>query len=327
MEKKKGEKMKKILITGITGFVGSHLADFYLKQDNVDLWGIKKWRSDLDNIKHIENKIKWKECDITDTHSVESVVKEIRPDIIHHLAAMSYVPSSWLYPQRTVEINVIGSLNFFEAIRKYVPDCIIQIASSSEVYGIPTELPINEKMLPNPCSPYGVSKLAMDRFASQYYQSFGVKIVITRGFNHTGPRRGSEFVCSTFAKQIAEIEIEKKMKEPIIKVGNLQAKRDFTDVRDMVKAYVVSVDKCKFGEPYNIASGISWKIEIILQMLISYSPAYIIIEQDPNRMRPSDLHTLSGDASKFWKETGWIPEIPFEQTLLDLLNFWRKKIS
>ena len=142
--------------------------------------------------------------------------------------------------------------------------------------------------------------------------------------HNTGPRRGDEFVCSTFAKQIAEIE--KNKKEPVIKVGNLQAKRDFTDVRDMVKAYIVAVKDCNFGEPYNIASGISWKIESVLQMLLSYSPAYITIEQDLNRMRPSDLHTLSGDASKFWKQTGWIPEIPFEQTLLDILNFWRKRI-
>ena len=238
---------------------------------------------------------------------------------------MSFVPSSWVYPQRTIEVNVIGSVNIFEAVRKFVPNCIVQIASSSEVYGIPTETPITEKMIPNPCSPYGVSKLAMDRFASQYHQSFDLKTVITRGFNHTGKRRGSSFVCSTFAKQIAQIEL--KQKQAIMEVGNLEAKRDFTDVRDMITAYILAIEKCEYGTPYNIASGKSRRISEILRILLNFSKVQIEIRQDPTRMRPSDLHTLEGDATKFRKQTGWEINFSIESTLFELLEYWRKKLK
>ena len=663
----------KVLVTGGTGFVGSHLLDLYLEKENVELYSIKRRRANIDNVKHIMDKISWHDCDITDAYSVEHTIQKIKPDIIFHLAAQSFVPASWIYPIRTVEVNVLGNLNILEAVRKFVPECIIQVASSSEVYGIPKVLPISEEnTIPEPVSPYGVSKLAMDRFAVQYHRSYGIKTVITRAFNHsvskwtpviiknnitelidikyiseirckqkeggylsgtmhndiqiwdmkrhqtsiwsdngwqriksischpirnnkllkivtrnsifdvtnnhsildesgnkknagnsnigdkllckdlpnvnitdiplelawfygffvaegcivnighsisisnnniklldkcemiikkylchgsrrenynrkdnynntqkliiskgyklskilrdlfyasdrnkkvpqiilnansnvkleflkgfndgdglikgynsrelfksfktkssilalglcylienttnqrytlcvenrndiyyyainlnsrmktnegkhlrkigneikkiynmkyydevwdfetenshfhcgigkgivhnTGPRRGEEFVCSSFAKQIAEIE---KGKKAIIKVGNLDAKRDFTDVRDIANAYSLAIDKCDYGIPYNIASGRIISIKEVLNILLSYSQAKIEIVEDSERLRPSDLHTLQGDATRFIEKTNWKLQYKLEQTLLDLLEYWRKRL-
>lgn len=313
----------RILITGGTGFVGSHLLDFYLAtQPDTELHSIKRRRANVDNVKHITNKVYWHDCDITDLHAVEYIIQKIKPDIIYHLAAQSFVPASWIYPVRTIEVNVIGSVNIFEAVRKFCPECIIQVASSSEIYGIPKILPITEEnTIPEPVSPYGVSKLAMDRFAVQYHKSYGLKTVITRAFNHGGIRRGSEFVCSSFAKQIAEIE---KGKRDIIHVGNLEASRDFLDIRDVITAYFLSISKCDYGTPYNIASGKIVTIQCLLDTMISFSKKDIKIKQDPERMRPSDLHTLQGDATKFMEKTGWRPQYCIERTWLDILNYWRE---
>ncbi len=316
--------MKKVLITGATGFVGSHLIENLLGKGGYDIHGTCKWRSDMSNVLNIQDKIKWHNMELTDAHSVQEVVRVVAPDVVFHLAAQSYVPFSWVYPARTFEINCIGSIHLFEALRRHAPQAVCQIASSSEIYGIPENLPITEKHLPRPCSPYGCSKYAMDRLAAQYYYSYKVKIVITRGFNHTGPRRGEDFVCSSFAKQIAEIE--KNKRKPIIKVGNLDARRDFTDVRDIIEAYILATEKCKYGEPYNVCSGNITSIEDVLTQLILMSGTKVTIEEDPKRMRPSDLHTLQGDSTKFKKATSWSVKIPFRQTLRDLLDFWRGKV-
>lgn len=314
----------KVLVTGGTGFVGSHLLDLYLEKENVELYSIKRRRANIDNVKHIMDKVNWYDCDITDAYSVEHTIQKIKPDVIFHLAAQSFVPASWMYPIRTVEVNVLGSLNILEAVRKFIPECIVQVASSSEVYGIPKVLPISEiNTIPEPVSPYGVSKLAMDRFAVQYHRSYGIKTVITRAFNHSGPRRGEEFVCSSFAKQIAEIE---KGKRKIIKVGNLDAKRDFTDVRDIVNAYSLAINKCDYGIPYNIASGRIISIKEILNILLNYSQIKIEVVEDPERLRPSDLHTLQGNATRFIEKTNWKSQYKLEQTLLDLLEYWRRRV-
>lgn len=313
----------RILITGGTGFVGSWLLEAYLNETHHEIFSTRSFRSNMENVVHIEDRIKWLEADITDAHSVETIIKDIKPDIIHHLAGQSYVPASWKYPTNTFEVNVLGSINLFEAVRKFRPECVIQIASSSEIYGIPDEVPITEKMLPKPCSPYGVSKLAMDRLGVQYHHSYGLKIVVTRAFNHTGPRRNEVFVASSFAKQI--VEIEKGLKDPVIKVGNLDAIRDFTDVRDMCQAYMISVSLCEYGEPYNICSGKGIKIKELLDFYIKNSKIKIEIEKDSDRLRPSDLHTLIGDSSKFRASTKWEPKIDFIQTQLDLLDYWKKK--
>lgn len=313
------------LITGITGFAGSHLAELLLKE-NVEVYGVQRWRSKNDNIEHIKNQIQFHEADLLDAHSLYKVIEEVKPKFVFHLAAQSYVQSSWASPANTLEVNITGSVHLFEAVRKSGLDVTVQIACSSEEYGkvLPDELPIKETNPLRPLSPYAVSKLAMDYLGYQYFESYGVKIIRTRGFNHTGPRRGDVFAESTFAKQIAEIE--KGLSKPVVYVGNLEAKRDFTDVRDMVRAYYLSVQKCQPGEVYNIASGNAWRIKDVLDMLLSMSKTKIKVVPDKDRMRPSDVEVLIGDASKFKKLTGWKPEIPFNKTLEDLLNYWRKKV-
>ncbi|OGS25058.1 MAG: GDP-mannose 4,6-dehydratase [Elusimicrobia bacterium RIFOXYB2_FULL_48_7] len=316
----------KALITGITGFVGSHLAEYLLERGNIEVCGIERWRSKTDNIKHIEKKIRIIECDIRDYVSVEKTIKEIKPDKIFHLAAQSFVPTSWNAPQETLTTNIIGQLNIFESVRSAGINPEIQLACSSEEYGmvLENEVPIKETNPLRPLSPYAVSKVGQDYLGYQYHQSYGIKAIRTRAFNHTGPRRGDVFVTSNFAKQIAEIE--KNKKEPVIKVGNLEAKRDFTDVRDMVKAYWVSTEKCTPGDVYNICSGKAWTIQSVLDMLLSFSKVKVTVKQDPARMRPSDVLVLLGDNTKFCKQTGWKPEIPIEKTLKDLLDYWRERV-
>lgn len=318
---------KRIFITGGTGFAGSHLIDLYLKQyPDYKLFSIKRRRSDVDNIKHLKDgQVKWFDCDITDAYSVEKTIREIQPDVIHHLAAQSFVPASWDYPVRTIEVNIVGSLNILEAVKNFAPECIIQVASSSEIYGIPRYIPINEDTPTDPISPYAVSKLAMDRLAFQYHKSFDLKTVITRSFNYTGERRGSEFVCSSFAKQIAEIEL--KIKKPVIMTGNLSAKRDFTDVKDMVKAFLISTERCNYGTPYVVASKKMVTIQWVLDTLLGFTQKKITVQQDDSRMRPSDLHVLKGNPEKFMLRTEWKPEYKLEQTLSDLLEYWRKKLA
>jgi GDP-4-dehydro-6-deoxy-D-mannose reductase len=316
----------KVLITGITGFVGSHLADYLLERDDIEICGIARWRSQKENIKHLGDRIKLVECDIKDMTSVHEVVKSFKPDRIFHLAAQSFVPASWSAPAETLSTNIIGEVNIFESVRDLGLNTTIQIAGSSEEYGLvkPDEVPITEANPLRPLSPYGVSKVAQDLLGYQYFKSYGMNIVRTRAFNHTGPRRGEVFVCSTFAKQIAEIEKGKKGK--ILKVGNLEAQRDFTDVRDIVKAYWLAAEKCDPGEVYNICSGEPRTIQSILDTLLSFTKAKVDIKKDPSRMRPSDVPILKGDFSKFSKKTGWKPEIPFEKTLKDILNYWRERV-
>ena len=316
----------KVLITGITGFVGSHLADYLLEKDDIEVCGIARWRSQKENIKHLGDKIRLFECDIKDMTSVHEVVKSFKPDSIFHLAAQSFVPASWSAPTETISTNIIGEVNIFESVRDLELNTVIHIAGSSEEYGLvyPDEVPITEDNPLRPLSPYGVSKIAQDLLGYQYFRSYGMNIVRTRAFNHTGPRRGEVFVCSTFAKQIAEIE--KGSKEAILKVGNLEAQRDFTDVRDIVKAYWLAAEKCDAGEVYNICSGKPRTIQSMLDTLLSFTNKKVEVTQDPSRMRPSDVPILKGDFSKFGKKTGWKPEIPFEQTLKDILNYWREKV-
>ena len=313
----------RVLITGATGFVGSYLLEHYSRYDEIH--ATRRHRSDRMNVSHIEAKgeVEWHTMDLTDAHSVSKVIKFVKPDIIHHLAAQSFVPASWDYPAETFKINVLGTINLFEAVREYSPEAVIHIASSSEVYGIPDRLPITEGLIPNPVSPYGVSKLAMDRLGYQYHKSYGLRVVITRAFNHTGPRRGEQFVCSSFAKQVAQIE---KAGGGNIAVGNLTATRDFTDVRDICRAYVLAVRKCDYGTPYNICSEQEISIGDVLKKLIKHSKVEIGVVQDPKRLRPSDLHTLQGDCRRFRKRTNWKREYDLDVTLRQLLEYWRARV-
>jgi GDP-4-dehydro-6-deoxy-D-mannose reductase len=317
--------MRRVLVTGVTGFAGSHLVDYMLTRNDCEIFGIQRWRSPLENVAHCMDKITMVECDLRDASSTRDTLERMRPDWIFHLAAQSFVPTSWSAPTESLTTNVLGQLNIFEAVRRIGLQCRIQIACSSEEYGMvyADELPIRETNPLRPLSPYAVSKVAQDMLAYQYWMSWKVDSVRTRGFNHEGPRRGPVFVASDFAKQIADIE--KGIKPPVLHVGNLEARRDFTDVRDMVRGYWLALEKCESGEVYNLCSGKDYSIQRVLDLLLGMTKAKIEVRQDRMRLRPSDVPVLLGDRTKFTKATGWEPVIPFEQTLQDMLDFWRAR--
>ncbi len=320
---------KKALITGITGFVGSHLVDYILENHpKVKISGLVRWRSPKNNISHVLHKIKLIHGDLLDSHSLNKTISEEKPDVIFHLAAQSYVDFSFLAPSSTLEINTIGTCNLLEAIlqnkRKSGYDPIIHICSSSEVYGQVTknEIPIKETNPLRPASPYAVSKVGEDMIAYQYFLSWGLKTIRTRMFTHEGPRRGEVFAPSNFAKQIAAIEVGKQ--KPTVMVGNLNSIRTFMDVRDAVRAYWLLVNKCKDGEVYNIGGVETMTVGEMLNKLISFSTKKGVgIKDDPKRLRPSDVTLQIPSVDKFIKATGWKPLYKFDDTLLDMLNYWR----
>ncbi len=339
----------RVLVTGITGFAGSHLMDYLLaEQPDVQVFGIYRRRSRLEHLAHAldklhmiepgvasvatlessfrQDKVNLVECDLLDAFSTHKLIASVRPDRIFHLAAQSHVPASWNAPATTIQGNVIGQVNLFEAVREVGIDPLIQIAGSSEEYGMvyPDEVPMRESNPLRPLSPYAVSKVAQEMLAYQYYQSYRIKSIVSRGFNHSGPRRGENFVDSSFARQIALIE--KGIQEPVIYVGDLSSKRDFTDVRDMVRAYWLLLEKGKPGDVYNIGSGNTRPMQDVLDMLLSMSKVDVEVRVDPARLRPSDVMILWADASKFMDATGWKPTIPYEQTLRDLLDYWRERV-
>jgi GDP-4-dehydro-6-deoxy-D-mannose reductase len=323
--------MKKILITGATGFVGSWLLEYYLQQKNVEVIGTKRRRSNMENVEHLREKVRFVDFELNDGSLVSKVIKEEQPDVVHHLAAQTYVPLSFKAPEETVRTNISGTLYLLEATREHAPDCVFHFAGSSEEYGavnvFEDEFPITESNLLRPLSPYGASKVAGDLLCQQYFKSYEVKTVITRAFNHTTCRRGVEFVTSNFSKQVAEIEKGKRKK---ISVGNLEAVRDFTDARDMVRAYGLAVQNCEYGTPYNICSGFGIPIGKVLEILFDLSSLKgnlkSYVEVDGTRLRPSDVPILTCNSSKFREKTGWKPEILFEKTMEDLLNYWREKV-
>lgn len=316
----------KVLITGITGFVGSHLAEFCVARGDVEIFGTYRWRSPRDNIAHIKD-IVLVECDILDATSCRETLAKVQPDWIFHLAAQSFVPTSWAAPSSTIETNVIGQLNLFEALRSLGRvDTRFHVCGSSEEYGYvaPDETPITEDNPLRPLSPYGVSKVAQDLLGFQYHRSYGLHTVRTRAFNHGGPRRGQVLLPSDFAKQIAEIE--KGLREPVVRVGNLEALRDFTDVRDIVRAYWLALEKGEPGQVYNIGTGNRPSIQEILDLLLGMSDAKVEVRQVPEKMRPSDVQILHADPSRFRAATGWEPKIPLEQMLSDTLDYWRERV-
>jgi GDP-4-dehydro-6-deoxy-D-mannose reductase len=315
----------RVLVTGVTGFAGSHLVDYMLGLSGLEIYGLYRWRSPMENIRHVLDEIQLKECDLRDAFSVRDMIEEVQPDRIFHLAAQSFVPTSWSAPTESLTTNIIGQLNIFEAVRKIGISPLIQLACSSEEYGLvhDGELPITEENPLRPLSPYAVSKVGQDLLGYQYFKSYQMPIIRTRGFNHEGPRRPPVFVISDFAMQVAEIE--RGERPPILRVGNLEAQRDFTDVRDMVRAYWLSLEKGRPGEVYNICSGRSYSVREVIDLLLGFSDVQIEVKQDPRRLRPSDVPVLRGDCTKFTRETDWQPEISFEQTVEDLLNYWRTR--
>lgn len=323
---------KKILITGITGFVGSHLADYIIDhQSNVEIYGLKRWHlSNLKHIKHIIDKVKLYDCDITDPISARKTLEDINPDIIFHCAAESFVSPSWMHPSRYMSVNYNGTLNLLEALNTMKSKAIFHIPGSGEEYGeiYESELPINPETVLRPVNPYAVSKIAQDLIGYVYHKSYNLNVVRTRAFNHEGPRRDKVFGIPWYAFQIAMIE--NNLQKPLIKVGGIDDKRNFTHVRDMVEAYWLSTQKCKPGELYLVGSESENQIFTFrqaLEKLISMSKIKNIeYETAKEFVRPTKVPYLIATTEKFRKETGWEPKISFDKILEDTLEYWRKKV-
>lgn len=315
---------KKVLITGVSGFAGSYLAEYFLKRKDYDIYGTYLSEESLFVIAEIKNRIQLEKIDLIQKDKVFKLIGLIKPDFIFHLAALSSPGDSFKDPEGTIINNIIAQLNLLEAVkRENLIETHILIISSGDIYGVVSkkDLPINEEANLMPTSPYSVSKITQDYLGLQYFLSYKLKIIRVRPFNHIGPRQSPNFVLSSFAKKIAEIEKDKR--KPILEVGNLEARRDFTDVRDMVFAYSLILEKGIPGDVYNIGSGVSYKIEDILKKLVSLSKNKIEIKIDNSLFRPSDVPELLCDNRKFKKITGWEPIIPIEKTIKDTLDYWR----
>lgn len=325
---------KKALITGMTGMVGSHLADYLLENTDWEIHGLQRWRSPLDNILHLMDKINKKKRvfvhygDLNDQGSLIKVLEDVKPDYIFHLAAQSYPLTSFAAPIDTLNTNILGTARLLESVHLLNLKPIIHVCASSEVFGrVPKEkLPINEECTFHPASPYAISKVGTDLIGRYYAEAYDMTVMTTRMFTHTGPRRGDVFAESTFAKQIALIEAG--INPPIVKTGNLDSLRTWADVRDAVRAYymLVTINPEK-GAYYNIGGSYTCSVRDMLNKLLSLSTVKDIkIETDPVRLRPIDADLQVPNTSKFKEHTGWEPEISFDKTMEDLLNYWREKI-
>jgi len=317
--------MTKILITGIDGFIASHLAERVLNNNkNVEVVGTIRRMADRKNIADFMDEMSLVDMELTDAHSVEKVIKEEQPDKLFHLAAQSFVPTSWTSPAGTVDTNSIGTLNVLEAVRKHIESSFVQVAGTSEEYGMvySHECPIKEENILRPLSPYGVSKVAADMFGYQYAKSYGMNILRTRTFNQTGPRRGEMFVDANFAMQI--VKIEQGLSNSVFH-GNLDAIRDFTDVRDTVDAYWDLSNVRWNGEVVNVCSGKGHSMKEVLDTLVSFSNKKINTEVDKTRMRPSDVPLLIGDNTKLKMYIDWEQKYTWEESLSDLLDYMREK--
>ncbi|WP_337288330.1 GDP-mannose 4,6-dehydratase [Candidatus Methylomirabilis sp.] len=315
-----------VLITGINGFVGSHLADLLISE-GYPVSGIALTH-DLRHLSHVNQQISLAYGDVRNTKEVADILTEVKPDYIYHLAGSSFVPDAEADPRIVYDVNVLGTLNVLEAARSTHLNARILIVGSGEVYGHVPEsaLPVSEEYPLKPINLYGVTKACVDMMACQYATAYKMHVIRVRPFNHIGPRQSEQFVCSSFAKQI--VEIEQGIRTPILHVGNLESSRDFTDVRDVVRAYRTLLEKAKGGEVYNIGSNRAWKIGDIIGMLIEASRVKeIALEQQSLRVRQNDIPIMRCDTSKVEKAIGWRPDIPIERTLQDLLNYWRETIS
>jgi GDP-4-dehydro-6-deoxy-D-mannose reductase len=325
---------KKILITGITGFVGSHMADYILaNHPNCQIFASKRYHlSRLDKIEHVYEKIRWIDCDITDPIATEKMIRIVKPDKIFHFAAESFVSPSWDHPHRYMSVNYNGTLNILEAMKRIKSRAKILIPGSGEEYGLleKKDMPITERTLINPVNPYAVSKVAQDYISYVYYKSFGVRAIRVRTFNHEGPRRENVFGISSYAFQIAKIEKSKNKKTKIL-VGHLKDKRNFTHVLDVIKAYWLATELCEVGKLYLIGNYSSKSIYTFEQALVKLKN-YSTIKNLKHKIyrpfvRPTSVPFLITQKTEFENLTGWKPKISFEQILLDTLNFWREKLG
>jgi GDP-4-dehydro-6-deoxy-D-mannose reductase len=312
------------LITGVAGFVGGHLAEAIQAETNWQAWGTILDAADRLSVVPGVTAI---QTDLRDPAATRSLVEQVRPDFVFHLAGQAYVPLSWKDPWGTYETNIRSQLNLLEAISAVNPAARIVAVASNEVYGLAREqdLPLDEASPLRPNSPYAVSKLAQDFMGLQYFLDRQLPVIRVRPFNHIGPRQNERFVAPSFAKQIAEIE--RGLRPPVLKLGNMSASRDFTDVRDIVHAYILAVQKGESGEVYNIGSGRARSVREMLDVMLAASAVKITEETDPAKFRPSDVPISYCDPTKFKRQTGWEPRLSFEQTCLDILNDWRRRIA
>jgi GDP-mannose 4,6-dehydratase len=328
--------MTTALITGISGMVGSHLADYLIENTDWEIVGLIRWRSPLENLSGLINdinqnkRVKLIYGDLRDSVSIEDAFKQSKPDYVFHLAAQSFPKTSFTSPLETLETNVQGTSRILEAVKNHVPNSLVHICSSSEIFGRVSKykLPIDEECTFHPASPYAISKVGTDLLGRFYAEAYGLHVQTTRMFTHTGPRRGDVFAESSFAKQIALAEMG--FIEPIIKVGNLDSLRTVADVRDAVRAYYLLLTKNPVkGEYYNIGGNHTLKIGEVLDHLMSLSSIkkLLKVEQDSDRLRPIDADLQVPNTNKFFARTGWRPEISFEKTMEDLLNYWRDKVK
>jgi len=327
---------QRAFITGITGMVGSHLADFLLAHTDWDIVGLSRWRSPMDNIEHLLHRVNQRDRltllqgDLRDSLSLQRAIDLARPDYVFHLAAQSYPRVSFDSPLDTLEPNILGTCRLLECLRlRKDLSPVIHVCSSSEVFGrVPRErLPIDETCSFHPASPYAISKAGTDMLGRFYAEAFEMKVLTTRMFTHTGPRRGDVFAESSFAKQIAMIEAGQLA--PTVRTGNLDSLRTWADVRDAVRAYflLVTVDPTP-GAVYNIGGAFTCTVGEMLETLLSFAKVPgIHVEPDAERMRPIDADLQVPNTAKFRAHTGWAPEIPFEQTMRDLLDYWRDRIA
>lgn len=309
------------LITGASGFVGAHLVEALRASTMWDIIGVQAHPG-----RHVDD-VTMLVCDLLDADLTARVVARYRPTVIFHLAAQAYVPKAVANPSETLVNNAVSQVNVLEACRRAGIDPIVVIVSSAEVYGSvpPADIPIDEDQPFRPRNPYAVSKVTQDMLGLQYYLSYGTRVVRVRPFNHIGPGQNDRFVVSNLARQIAEIELG--LADPVLLVGNLDAVRDFLDVRDVVCAYLEVADSRFVGDVFNVASGVGVSVKQVLETLLSLSSADVMTREDPARLRPSDTPVLIGDAAKLRQATGWRPLIPLEQSLRDTLDFWRERLS
>lgn len=314
------------LITGAAGFVGVHLARHLLESEpGAEVWGMVWSRAGREEVAQLPPGVHVETGELRDAASLGRVLRAARPDVIFHLAAASTVASSWTAPTEAIEINAVGQINLLEGIRVLGLQPTVVVACSAEAYGRVTRCPVTEDAPLAPLSPYAVSKAAQDMIAAQYHTAYGFKTIRLRLFNHTGPGRPERFVASSFARQI--VEIERGVTPPRLRVGDLDVVRDFTDVRDVVRAYRLVVQHGRPGAVYNVCSGAKVSVRELLETLLAASGVEAEVEVDPELLRTAEIPALWGDHGCLTADTGWRPEIPFDRTLADLLAWWRERLA
>ena len=311
----------------MTGFAGSHLADVLLAHRDVEVFGVGLPADSQRNVDHLAGRAALFREDLGDPASVRRLLETVRPDQVYHLAAQAAVGRSWANPAETLVNNIVAQANLLQVLLELSLPCRVLVVGSGDEYGLvaPEDLPVDEDTPLRPLNPYAVSKVAQDYLGYQYHLGRGLPVVRVRPFNHIGPRQGPGFVVPDFCRQIAETEAGRR--DPVMRVGNLEARRDFTDVRDMMRGYHLALTRGQPGEVYNLGSGRAYSIREILERLLSMTDAAISVETDPERMRPSDIPTIVCDSHRFREATGWRPERRLDDTLKDALDYWRRRVA